>query len=81
MSLLIIGSQTLTKIVFNKSFINLMRSFLFAVLFGATTWAQNSNNSYIIDANLYTLERASFSQMVEYLLTKALFKLLDPNMK
>ena len=50
MSLLIIGSQTLTKIVFNKSFINLMRSFLFAVLFGATTWAQNSNNSYIIDA-------------------------------
>ena len=27
-----------------------MRSFLFAVLFGATTWAQNSNNSYIIDA-------------------------------
>ena len=50
MSLLIIRSQTLTKIVFNKSFINLMRSFLFAVLFGATTWAQNSNNSYIIDA-------------------------------
>ena len=50
MSLLIIGSQTLTKIVFNKSFINLMRSFLFAILFGATTWAQNSNNSYIIDA-------------------------------
>ena len=50
MSLLIIGSQTLTKIVLNKSFINLMRSFLFAVLFGATTWAQNSNNSYIIDA-------------------------------
>lgn len=50
MSLLIIGSQTLTKIVFNKSFINLMRSFLFAVLFGATTWAQNSNNSYTIDA-------------------------------
>ncbi len=50
MSLLIIGSQTLTKIVFNKSFINLMRSFLLTVLFGATTWAQNSNNSYIIDA-------------------------------
>ena len=50
MSLLIIGSQTLTKIVLNKSFVNLMRSFLFAVLFGATTWAQNSNNSYIIDA-------------------------------
>ena len=27
-----------------------MRSFLIVVLFGATTWAQNSNNSYIIDA-------------------------------
>ena len=50
MNLYIIESQTLTKIVFNKSFISLMRSFLIVVLFGATTWAQNSNNSYIIDA-------------------------------
>ena len=50
MNLFIIESQTVTKIVFNKSFINLMRSFLIVVLFGATTWAQNSNHSYIIDA-------------------------------
>ena len=50
MNLLIIESQALTNIVFNKSFINLMCSFLFAALFEATTWAQNSNNSYIIDA-------------------------------
>ena len=50
MSLFIIELQTLTKIVFDKSFINLVRSFLIVVLFGATTWAQNSNHSYIIDA-------------------------------
>ena len=50
MNLFIIESQTVTKIVFNKSFINLVRSFLIVVLFGATTWAQNSNHSYIIDA-------------------------------
>ena len=50
MNLFIIELQTLTKIVFNKSFINLVRSFLIVVLFEATTWAQNSNHSYIIDA-------------------------------
>ena len=50
MNLFIIELKTLTKIVFNKSFINLVRSFLIVVLFGATTWAQNSNHSYIIDA-------------------------------
>ena len=78
MSLLIIRSQTLTKIGFNKSFINLMRSFLFAVLFGATTWAQNSNNSYIIDAESIHIGTGKLLSNGRILVNKGIIQAIGP---
>ena len=81
MNLYIIESQNLTKIVFNKSFISLMRSFLIVVLFGATTWAQNSNNSYIIDAESIHIGTGKLLSNGRIVVKKVLFKLLEANMK